>query len=177
MTKWLERQEKIMIHTNYISWRQSQTSLQTTECSPLPHTTWDLSDMTCVLYPKMTRHPTRKSVHLNEIISLEHYGASNLVPEFTRFVTQFRKPHLTARQIEDEAIDIHLPFHDIAVFHKIKFWNQDIGGNDTLDSIHAYPPVFNNGSEVVKEARFDTALVQLKGSIGSDTSELPSVYG
>ena len=176
MTKWLEWQEKIMIHTNYISWWQSQTSLQTTEHSPLPHMMWDSPDMACVLHPKMMLHPTRKSVHLDEIILLAYYGASNFVPAFATFITQFCKPHLTAQQIEDEAIDVHLPFHDIAVFHQIRFWNQDIGGNDTLDSIHAHPPVFNNESEVVKEAHFDTVLVQLKGSIRSDTSELPSVY-
>jgi Plavaka transposase len=175
MTKWLERHEKVMLHTNYISWRQMQNSSHPTEPSQsLPRSTWDPPDMACILHPKMTQHPTHKSVHLDQIISLECYGASNFVPAFARFVAQFRNPHLTTRQIEDEAIDVHLPFHDVAVFHKIKFWNEVVHGNETLDSIHAHPRVFNDGLEV-KKARFDTALVQLK-AIDSG-NELPSIRG
>lgn len=47
----MTKQEKIMIHANYISWRQMQISSQTTQPSPsLPRPTWDPPDMACVLH-------------------------------------------------------------------------------------------------------------------------------
>ena len=79
MTKWLERQKKIMHHKNYIAWR-TQTAQAVPAPLPNPHLTpsyWEPPDMACTLFPKMTRHPTCKSVPLVEIISPDGYGATD----------------------------------------------------------------------------------------------------
>ena len=56
---------------------------------------------------------------------------------------------------------MHLPFSSLSVFHKIKFWNEEVNGNVTLDSIHAYPAQLKGGS-ITRPSRFDTALVTLQ---------------
>ncbi|KAF8197077.1 hypothetical protein BJ912DRAFT_846563, partial [Pholiota molesta] len=165
MTKWLERREKISHHANYTAWRESgscpltPTSLANAVAPPnAPLNSWEPPDMACTLHPKMTRHPTLKSVRFSTIISRDGYGASAFVSALCRFIVQYQNPTFTRLQIEAGAIHIHLPFSAVPVFHRIKFWNQDVHGNDTLDSIHAYPARFKDGSKVV-DARFDTALI------------------
>ena len=77
MTEWLEHQEKIMHHRNYIAWRTAQA---VPTIPPPPHLTssyWEPPDMACTLFPKMTHHPTRKSVPLADIISPNGYGATD----------------------------------------------------------------------------------------------------
>jgi hypothetical protein len=117
--------------------------------------------MACTLIPKMTRHPTRKSVSIAEIASQNGYGALNFEAALCRFVVQFRDPKLTRHQIEEAFYDVHLPFSSLSVFHKIKFWNEEVHGNVTLDSIHAYPAQLKGGS-ITRPSRFDTALVTLQ---------------
>lgn len=152
MTKWLERQEKIAQHTNYVVWRNAN--------SPPPNS-FDPPDMSCMLHPKMTRHPTRKSVTLDEISSPAGYGALNFETALCRFIVQFQNPRFTRRQIDDTSFDIHLPFYSLPVYHSIKFWNQAVHGNTTLDSIHAYPSQLKGGA-ITRKSRFDTALVFLQ---------------
>ncbi|KIM46872.1 hypothetical protein M413DRAFT_16473 [Hebeloma cylindrosporum] len=165
MTKWLERQEKIMHHANYIAWRtQMSQEPQTTTAivSPPPHL-WEPPDMACVLHPKMTRHPTCKSVSLEDITSPDGYGAQNFETALCQFIVQFQNPKIMHCQIEEASYHVHLPFRSLPVFHKIKFWNEQVHGNTTLDSIHAYSAQMKNGS-ITRPSRFDTALVFLKKS-------------
>jgi hypothetical protein len=117
--------------------------------------------MACSLIPKMTRYPTHRNVSISEISSPNGYGAVNFEPALCRFIAQFQNPKHTRRQIEDASYDIHLPFYSLAVYHKIKFWNEKIHGNVTLDSIHAYPAKIKDES-VIQASRFDTALVFLQ---------------
>ncbi len=144
MTKWLERQEKMMHHANYAAWREAQ--LRNSEVSatavstPIDaRSTWEAPDMACSLNVKMTQHPTVKSVSLETIISLDAYGATSFIPALCRFVAQFQNPGRTPSEIELASLDVHLPFKSLGVFHRIKFWNQSVHGKTTLDSIHAYP--------------------------------------
>ena len=170
MTKWLERQEKIMHHANFLTWRckldthSMETDASTSESSGLcgsSFSCWKILDMACSLIPKMTRHPTLKNVSILEISSLNGYGAVDFKPALCRFVAQFQNPKLTRRQIEDASYDIHLPFYSLPVFHKIKFWNEELHGNITMDSIHAYPAKIKDDS-VNRPSQFDTALVFLQ---------------
>lgn len=178
MTKWLERQEKMMHHANYAAWKEGQIQHDTVPPGPVAtassavssllasRATWEAPDMTCALHVKMTQHPTLKSVPLETIISLDGYGASSFVPALCRFIAQFQKPSRTPGEIELASLEVHLPFKSLAVFHRIKFWNQAVHGKTTLDSIHAYPAKSRSG-EIIAESRFDTALVSVKkGSRG-----------
>ena len=143
MTKWLKRQEKIMHHSNYVMWRCKPDAVTNANTS-----CWEIPDMTCSLIPKMTRHPTHRNVSISRISSPNIYGAVNFEAALCRFVAQFQNPKLTRRQIEDASYDIHLPFYSLPVFHKIKFWNEELHGNVTIDSIHAYPAVIEDNSVI-----------------------------
>ena len=169
MTKWLERREKIMHHNNFMMWRCKLDALSMDSDSLRPVTgantssfsCWEIPDMSCSLNPKMTRHPTHSNVSISDIASLNGYGAVNFEPALCRFVAQFQNPKLTRRQIEEASYNIHLPFYSLPVFHKIKFWNEKLYGNITIDSIHAYPVKIKEDS-VIRASRFDTALIFLK---------------
>ena len=163
MTKWLERQEKLMHHANYVMWRCKLDTLSpvTDASTSSSFSCWEIPDMACSLIPKMTRHPTHKNVPISEISSPNIYGAVNFETALCRFISQFQNPTLTRRQIEEASYDIHLPFYSLPVFHKIKFWNEEIYGNVTIDSIHSYPARIKDNS-VLQASRFDTALVFLQ---------------
>lgn len=51
--------------------------------------------------------------------------------------------------IENIASEMQIPLRSAPVYHRIKFWNEAVYGNITLDSIHT------------QASRFDTALVQV----------------
>ena len=171
MTKWLERQEKITHHNNFLTWRcklqaNALSSMSVDSETDANHDTssfscWEIPEMACSLIPKMTQHLTRKNVPISEISSPDGYGAVNFEPALCRFVAQFQNPKLTRRQIEDASYEVHLPFYSLPVFHKIKFWNEELYGNITMDSIHAYPAKIKDHS-VIRASRFDTALIFLK---------------
>ncbi|KAH7905034.1 hypothetical protein BJ138DRAFT_1233443 [Hygrophoropsis aurantiaca] len=67
MTKWLERREKVLYHANYVTWRIQQSTKST--ISAREEVRWEPPDMACVWRQKMTIHPSRKGVDLNELIS------------------------------------------------------------------------------------------------------------
>ncbi|KAG2336453.1 hypothetical protein BDR05DRAFT_978791 [Suillus weaverae] len=163
MTKWLERKEKVLQHANFVVWRHNLSTTDTTNIiavSPAEH--WQPPDLACLFRIKMTRHPSRKSVPFREITSLSSHGATHFIPALARFIVQYNHPGLSFQQIEDRAVNIHLPCDSVPVFHRIKFWNDEIHATETLDSIHAQPAVKNRKGRVVKAARFDTCLIQVR---------------
>ena len=171
MTQWLERQEKILHHANYVKWRckldtGTLSDLESTVTDSTGSTSssisrWEIPDMACSLIPKMTCHPTHRNVSISEISSPNIYGAVDFEAALCQFVAQFQNPKLTRCQIEDASYNIHLPFYSLPVFHKIKFWNEEFYGNVTIDSIHAYPARIKDNS-VIRASQFDTALVLLQ---------------
>ncbi|KAI1785623.1 hypothetical protein LXA43DRAFT_1114924, partial [Ganoderma leucocontextum] len=170
MTKWLERREKLLHHSNYVLWRLQQAEIGPATLSAHQCNRWEPPDLASPLYIKMTKHPTRKAVPLDEIISRSHYGATFFIPAFARFVVQHISPALSLRQIEDRARFFRFPFSSLPVYHRIKFWNEAIFGTETLDSIHVHPRQSSTGSEdIVIPARFDTALVDVRPN-GENTS-------
>ncbi|KAI0370148.1 hypothetical protein BV20DRAFT_944964 [Pilatotrama ljubarskyi] len=180
MTKWLERREKIAQHANYVAWRVQQSTATIGPASISAHRDlrWQPPDMACQLHVKMTRHPTRKAVPLADIISDSHYGATFFIPALARFVAQFNNPSLTLNQIEERAADVLLPVSTLPVYHKIKFWNNDVYGASTLDSIKAYPSSRRRpGSDVYVPARFDTALVRVRSGPDGERSTSGSANG
>ena len=148
MTQWLECQEKILHHVNYVKWRckldtgtLSDSESMVTDSTGSTSSSisrWEILDMACLLIPKMTRHPTHRNVFILEISSPNIYGTVDFEAALRQFVAQFQNLKLTRHQIEDASYDIHLPFYSLPVFHKIKFWNEEFYRNVTIDSIHAY---------------------------------------
>ncbi|KAI1783377.1 hypothetical protein LXA43DRAFT_1133211 [Ganoderma leucocontextum] len=165
MTKWLERREKILHHSNYVLWRLQQAEVGPATLSAHQCVRWESPDLACPLHIKMTKHPTCKAIPLNEIVSCSHYGATFFVPAFARFIVQHNNSTLSLHQIEDRARYFRLPFSSLPVYHRIKFWNEAIFSSETLDSIHVHPRQSSSSEDIVIPARFDTALVD---SIYSD---------
>ncbi|KAH7903051.1 hypothetical protein BJ138DRAFT_1108007 [Hygrophoropsis aurantiaca] len=120
--------------------------------------------MACTLRQKMTIHPTR-NVNLQEIVSPNGYGATLFVPALARFIVQYNNPQLSPQQIEERAADIHFPFDLLPIYHRIKYWNEEIYGHETMDSIHAQPATRENDGSIIKHARFDTALVNVRPNV------------
>ena len=168
MTKWLERHEKILHHSNYVLWRLQQVEIGPATLSAHQHVRWEPPDLACPLHIKMTKHPTHKAVPLDQIISHSHYGATFFIPAFARFVVQHNNPGLSPRQIEHHAQYFRILFSTLPIYHCIKFWNEDIFGSETLDSIHVHPRQSSDSEDIVIPARFDTALIDVR-SHGENT--------
>ncbi|CDO78049.1 hypothetical protein BN946_scf184749.g2 [Trametes cinnabarina] len=160
MTKWLERREKMVHHANYITWRLQQVDVGPGTLNMRLGVGWTVPDMTAPLQIKMTRHPTRKAVALSEVMSQDFYGATFFVPALARFVVQWANPTFNARQVEDNARYVHIPVNTIPVYHRVKFWNKEVYGTETVDSLHVYPRQTRGDRQVVIPARFDTALTR-----------------
>lgn len=172
MTKWLERREKVLRHGNYINWRSRSTVHGHGNVPPRQVTQWQPPDLARPLQIRMALHPTRKSVSLATIESPLHYGALSFIPALKRFIVQFNDPTISQRRrLDDCASSVHLPFDSLPLFHRIKFWNEELGGHDTVDSIHAQPPSYGSQNVAISPARFDTALIQVRG-VASQSKQL-----
>ncbi|KAL6299809.1 hypothetical protein BKA93DRAFT_888051 [Sparassis latifolia] len=159
-----QRREKVIHHAKYIVWRSHQAVSAENIIAVAYERRWEPPDMACALHQKMTRHPTRKGVDLELLASPSHYGATFFVPALTRFIAQYNNPTFSIQQIEECAATIRFPYHSVPVFHKIKFWNEEVHGQETLDSIHAHPRIFDKDGDVVVPAPFDTALIQVRAA-------------
>ncbi|TBU39420.1 hypothetical protein BD309DRAFT_983070 [Dichomitus squalens] len=166
MTKWLERREKVLHHDSYVSWRSQQVSIGPATLAARHDQRWQPPDLACTLHVKMTQHPIRKSVSLQELTSPMGYHAKHIGPAICRFVVQFRHPTLSSYQLESRISETLIPFNHLPVYHRIKFWNEHIFGQETRDSIHVHPHHVNEGAlkDTVTPARFDTALICVRHS-------------
>ncbi|KAJ3925746.1 MAG: hypothetical protein NXY57DRAFT_906700 [Lentinula lateritia] len=183
MTRWLERREKIIQHSNYISWRldslEESVIPSTLPVSPpmlpvyyntigerhdFPGSRRTLTDMKCVFQQKITSHPTMKSISLIKLedAGITGYGAIGFTLALKRFVVQFRDPSLPTSVIDEYARFIVLSFQSLPVWHQIKFSNVGLFGKNTLDSVLARPRRYDSHGKVTRLARFDTALICVK---------------
>ncbi|KAJ3911962.1 hypothetical protein F5877DRAFT_54695 [Lentinula edodes] len=181
MTHWLERREKIMHHTNYISWRLSQalnssSSEHSSHPTPItlssdfgkrydfPGAQRTLVDMKCVYTQKLTRFPSMRRVPLSRLEDTRSNGycAVQFTRVLKRFLVQYRYPNIPFNQIDEWARFVVLPFSSLPVWHKLKFVNTELFSKKTLDSFSAHPSSSKRSNKLIKPSRFDTVLVRLK---------------
>ncbi|KAG0698877.1 hypothetical protein DFH29DRAFT_1016884 [Suillus ampliporus] len=134
MTQWLEQKEKIIHHKKFIKWCFDGDHAP---CHPhLPDLCFDHTQK-LMKHPKALAHYIAQQQNLNEVITRQH--------------------------LEDLAASIHLPFHTVPVYHKIKWLSTDARGHGdllvTVDSIHARPHYTALRVNDVVPARFDIALI------------------
>jgi hypothetical protein len=153
MTLWLERQEKIHRHTTYVSWR-IDNSTGRANTTPFPMLTSDRS-------ATLPKHPSVKSVSLESLTT--DYGTTYIRDALARFVVATNHPDWSARQIEDAALDVFMPFRTLPVYHKLKFIGERDGNPAIVDSIHAQPKRQNKRRNRTVAGRFDTAIVDVGG--------------
>jgi hypothetical protein len=156
MSRWLERQEKIKHHSNFIQWRLSEATYnEVQQHNPVPR----------IVLPrmlKMTRHPSAKAVRFTTLMN--DYGASFFPDALARYLVSLAHPTLSQRQIEQCALHFALPFQKVPVFHRIKFTSVDMYATQqrqvptVVDSIHVQPATKNKQGKDVP-ARFDIALI------------------
>ncbi|KAG1735802.1 hypothetical protein EDB19DRAFT_1830152 [Suillus lakei] len=78
----------------------------------------------------MTKHPIFKAVTLDKVMN--KYGAVHFCESLARYVAKATLPAnttITARQFEDQAANIHIPFQTLPVFHKVKWLLVDVRGH------------------------------------------------
>ncbi|KAG1747466.1 hypothetical protein EDB19DRAFT_1894049 [Suillus lakei] len=150
----LKCKEKIVHHEKFIRWQLHDTPSH----HPRPP---DLSfDRTQTL----TKHPSARAVSFQCLIS--DYSATYFHEALTRYVAQ--QNHLdellSHRRLKDLAANVLLPFHSVAVYHKIKWLSVDSQGHGdplvTVDSVHVKPRCTGTRQQNdALPARFDTALI------------------
>ncbi|KAJ8091461.1 hypothetical protein PM082_024379 [Marasmius tenuissimus] len=191
MTRWLERREKVIHHTNYLEWRDTQPTLtqslshHPTEPSPttemrytIPGSQRSLSDMMYVLSPQLSRFPTVKTVALTKLVdsvTAGGYGATHIEYAIKEFISRHRG--LTNEgQVQDMAHFLSLPFRSVQVWHKIKFRNEELYGPETLDVVAAQPRRFGYTGHVTQVSHFDAALIRFQNA-GTTSSSAELLRG
>ncbi|KAG2029300.1 hypothetical protein BDR03DRAFT_936855 [Suillus americanus] len=159
MTTWLEqreKREKVFHHEKYIQWRLIGNTARPHQPRP--------PEMTFRRTQTMTKHPTVKAVTTDRVVN--EYGAMHFNKSLARYVAKVTLPAnttITARQLEDRATNIHIPFRTLPVFHKVKWLSADVRGHDdspvTVDSVHARPGWSGTFASDSVAPRFDTVFV------------------
>ncbi|KAJ6611148.1 hypothetical protein B0H10DRAFT_1953313 [Mycena sp. CBHHK59/15] len=101
MTQWLERKEKILLHSKFIRWRELR-KLSTPTTPPGIEFSRKL---------KMTIHPSQKSVPFSKLA--EDYGAEFFRDAIARYVVTTNNPGFSARDIEKYSANLAMPFRAV----------------------------------------------------------------
>jgi len=157
MTAWLQRREKILIHTMFIKWRQCEDLRQpeTHRISEPPH----MPTQTI----KMAVNPT-KSATFEDLAC--NYGAVDFQDALADYLVYLSNPGLSAHSARQRADNTLIPFRSVPVFHKIKFTKCGPSGDlEISDSAHARPKGMDMRARIIP-ARFDTVVVHQDGVPG-----------
>ncbi|KAF8337229.1 hypothetical protein F5887DRAFT_890749 [Amanita rubescens] len=157
MTTWLERREQVYQFAAYMAWRHQHYDVQLTPSLPL-------LSLPSSRYIKMTRYPSVKSVSIDDLQT--KYGAEFFQAAVARFVVLQRNPQVTRARLEQDILDVHLPFTSVSVYYSIRYQDDD-GSGSTVDSIRIRPHKDDNKGRTI-DGRFDTGLVHTKeeGRVG-----------
>ena len=149
MTTWLQRREKILLHTTCINWRQREQSRTHRIPDPPRVPTQTV---------KMALNPTAKLVTFD--VLAHNYGAVGFQDALADFLAHLNYPSASASALRQRAVDILIPFCSILVFHNIKFTKSGHSGESEIsDTVHARPETADTHSHVIP-ARFDSVIVQ-----------------
>ena len=147
MTTWLEQREKVHYHAKYIKWRH-QDHQEPPSLSLNPH-------LTSQWYIKMTKFPSRRSVSIEDLMSA--YGANLFHSAFSRFAVLWKNPQTTRTHLEQDILDVHIPFTTVSVYHRIRFRDKYLE-EPTVNSIQIRPQRVDRKGRIIP-GRFDTTLI------------------
>jgi Plavaka transposase len=156
MAAWLDRKERILCHDKYIRRRLAMANGEETPTRPGPQ-----------LVPprtlKMARSPSA-SVLLDDVEKM--YSAPDFKFALAKFIVQYNNPDLSKPSILREAAALHIPFHKIPVYHRVKFVSTDFSAEYPLaeiivDSVHVEPERVEAVRGTLIPSRFDTALIRV----------------
>ncbi len=149
MTTWLECQEKIDQYVTSINMRQDLYAPTQRVTGPL---------CACTQSMKMAHHPSVKAVTFDNLKL--RYGALQFQDMLANFITQVNNPGARGNILYTYAEDTLIPFHQVPVFHIIKF---TVTGNakemGIIDSVYAQLEQRGVCRQIIPSC-FDTVLVQ-----------------
>ncbi|KAI9433897.1 hypothetical protein H4582DRAFT_2112690 [Lactarius indigo] len=151
MTTWLERREKVQLHSMFIKWRQQSNW----ENVPSPMQIGPLRPAARSL--RMTRNPTLKAVSFDDLA--QKYGAADFQDALADFIAQTNHPMASGAARSTLAEDTLIPFRSVPVYHRIKFTNYNT--SEIVDVVHVRPEQKDTRGRPVP-SRFDTVLVRGK---------------
>ena len=167
MTAWLQRREKILLHTTFIKWRQRGHSRR-------PRT-YRIPEPPCVPTQtiKMALNPV-KSVKFDDLA--HNYGAIGFQDALGDFLAHLNHPSASTSALRQRAADTLIPFRRVPVFYNIKFTKcGDSGNSEISDSAHARPEVVDTYGRVIP-ARFDTVIVHHNSMHGQQNKGMSHSY-
>ena len=167
MTTWLQRREKILLHTMHVNWRQRED-----QGEPETHR---ILEAPCVPAQtiKMAINPT-KSVTFDVLAF--NYGAVDFQDALADFLVHLNHPQLSAHTARQRADNTLIPFRSVPVFHNIKFTKRgQTGESEISDSAHARPEGVDGRGWIIP-ARFDTIMVHQDGVHGQGSKGTTHPY-
>ena len=103
----------------------------------------------------MAKHPTVQSVPINQLMLL--YGTTFFCAAFAQFVILWQNPQTTRAHLEQDILDVHIPFINVSVYHQIRFRDEFLS-ETTVDSIQAVPSQKDKKGRTIP-GHFDPGLV------------------
>jgi hypothetical protein len=155
MTTWLERREKVQLHSAFIKWRQQSDQEENISAKPIGPPRPGARSL------RMTRHPTLKAVSFNELA--QKYGAVEFQDALADFIAHTNHPTVSAATLTRLAADTLIPFLSVPVYHRIKFVSRD--NSEIVDVVQVRPEQKDACGRPIPP-RFDTVLVRGKSQDG-----------
>jgi len=113
---------------------------------------------TCTQSMKMACHPSAKAVTFDNLKL--RYGTLQFQDILADFITQVNNPGARGNTLCTYAEDTLIPFHQVPVFHFIKFTaTGNAKKTGIIDSVYAWPEQRDAYSQIIP-SYFDTVLVQ-----------------
>jgi len=113
----------------------------------------------------MAQHPSAKAVSFDDLHEL--YRATQFQDTLADFIAQFNYPSIAGNTLLTCARNMLIPFHSVAIFHKVKFVSNDTELAETVDAIHVWLEQKDACGRIIPP-RFDTALVLTQRQDGTD---------
>ena len=150
MTAWLERREKVLIHTMVINQRQCEDLRPLTRQIPEP-------PRVPTQAIKMALNPTKSASF--DTLAVD-YGAVDFQDELADFLSRLNNPTVSTSTMRKRANNTLIPFRSVPVFHNIKFTRTGVLGiSDICDTVHVRPEGAYSPRLIIP-ARFDTVIVR-----------------
>jgi Plavaka transposase len=153
MTTWLERREKVQVHSTFIKWRQQPD--QVPSARPIGPPRPGARTL------RMCRHATLKSVSFDDLA--QKYGAIDFQDTLADFIAQTNHPTASGATLSRLAADTLIPFRSVPVHHRIKFTN--MANSEIVDVVFVRPEQKDTRGRPIP-SRFDTVLVSGKSQGG-----------
>jgi Plavaka transposase len=170
MTAWLDRKERILLHSKFVQRRLA--------CHPAALSSHHPLVLVQPRLLKMAKYPSA-SVTFNTLEA--EYGAKDFEFTLAKFIIRYNDPSLSTREASRQASSFHIPFQKVPVYHRVKFVSTDPYAADSMaenvvDSIHVEPARRESTRGLIVPGRFDTALIRVHDEYLGDLTSINSEW-